>query len=96
MKFGSVVHELWSENPWIFKDSHILSVKWSQYFKQSNSDLEMFFSNFLIFPMKLFMLDPRNTKNATSMHAFCAMFDRTGLDQFQVQKFGLFLIGVKK
>jgi len=42
------------------------------------------------------MLDPQNTKNATSMHVFRAMFDRKGLDPLRVQEFGLFLIGVKK
>jgi len=24
MKFGSTVHELWSENPWILDESHLL------------------------------------------------------------------------
>jgi len=42
------------------------------------------------------MLDPQNTKNATSMDVFRAMFHRKGLDPLRVQEFGLFLIGVKK
>ena len=42
------------------------------------------------------MLDPQNTKNATSMDVFRAMFDRKGLDPLRVQEFGLFLIRVKK
>ena len=42
------------------------------------------------------MLDPKNTKYATSMHGFRTMFDRNSLDPFRVQKFGLFLICVQK
>jgi len=41
------------------------------------------------------MLDLQNTKYATSMHVFRAMFDRKGVDPFRVQKFGLFFISVK-
>ena len=57
--------------------------------------VQVFFSNVLIFPIKLDMLHLQNTKNATSMHVFCAMFDRKGLDPFRVQKFGLFVISIK-
>ena len=42
------------------------------------------------------MLDPQNTKNATLMDVFHAMFDRKGLDPLRIQEFGLFLVGVKK
>ena len=55
-----------------------------------------FFSNFLIFPHKLVMFDRQNTKYATPMHVFCAMFDRKGSDPFRVHKFDLFLISVQK
>jgi len=42
------------------------------------------------------MLDPQNTKNATSLPVFLAMFDRKGLDPFRVHKFGLFLMRIQK
>jgi len=42
------------------------------------------------------MLDPQNTKNATSLPVFLAMFDRKGLDPFRVHNFGLFLNMSKK
>ena len=65
---------------------------------QFNIDPEVFFVfNFFNFPpIKLVMLDPQNTKNATLIHVFCAMFDRKGLDSFRVHNFGLFLISVQK
>jgi len=70
--------------------------KWRPYFGRSNSDLEVFFFHILKFsPIKLVMLDPQNTKNATPMHVFRTMFDRKGLDPLRVQKFGLFFISVK-
>ena len=46
--------------------------------------------------VKLVMLDPQNTKNATSLHVFRAMFDLKGLDPFRVHNFGLFHISVQK
>ena len=41
------------------------------------------------------MLDLQNTKYATPMRVFRAMFDRKGVDPLRVQKFGLFVISVK-
>jgi len=36
------------------------------------------------------MLDLQNTKNATWMHVFRAMFDRKGLDPIRVQSLAYF------
>ena len=84
------------KKPWFWTIAIYFREKWRPYFGRSNSDLEVFFFRIFKFsPIKLVMLDPQNTKNATSLHVFRAMFDPKGLGPFRVQKFGLFLIGVK-
>jgi len=65
--------------------------KWRPYFGRSNSDLEVFFFRIFQFsPIKLVMLELQNTKNATWMHVFRAMFDRKGLDPIRVQSLAYF------
>ena len=75
-KFGGGVHKLWSKNPSL--DDPMVSQKW------------ILLCNFEFSSIKLVMLDPQNTKNATSNHVFRAMFDHKGLDPFWVHNFGLF------
>ena len=43
MIFGLVVHELWSENPWLWTLSIYYREKWRPFFGRSNSDLDYFF-----------------------------------------------------